>query len=631
MLDQMGTLPTDHHSDAQRIGGERSVDLALTSAASRSQNGSISHEGPCSQAHAAVCVAGQVRTFASTAKHLARLGEAMGGPQSTSNARYADSVLWLNLLDSGNGGTARHHLSEIRPALRSVRAATWQLYNTSDYEHAATRARKACWSSRSGHWSHHFPQMWTVVQCLQRALKREEACGQRYGFVARARPDLTLESTALDKVRAITHGIVATGGRGAAFMPPGVGGDRFFVLSRAAVPLLVEGILDAFSRCGRLDAERWLPNRTQCTRGRYPLQGTECLIATVLARRGVKLHFDARLAAGLLRPPSPKAKGSETMGKGSSSNASRGLTTGAAQYGKGRGRRLADLRLAPLAILMCGQARTLSLEFVALNIKAALANLRSHSDLFMAVDRTSMVQTSAWHARHPGMLGMRDIVKVLRPLQWSIANRSGGQDVSLVRGHRLMVKRERVRHGEYTWVMRLRPDMAYLAAFPRLSEWPKPVRPTLFADYISSGANGSKCGPTEKIKPALQRLHGICADDTFAFMDRWVARRYFGHWYWNASCGGTRRLPSRRSHPVGRDGRLGCMECRLGCTMHMAAVRVMALPVVGEQRVLVRPAGINRTNASLPRSAMAVMELAAYHYDKRGHLRAVSGVKPRKP
>ena len=174
-----------------------------------------------------------------------------------------------------------------------------------------------------------------------------------------------------------------------------------------------------------------------------------------------------------------------------------------------------------------------------------------------------------------------------------------------------MVQAERRRGTAYAWVMRLRPDMGYTLAFPPLEAWPKPKRPMLFADYISSGSNDtlSPCGPSETIDRSMMLKHGVCADDTFGFMNRQVSTAYFRHWFWKTSCGGTSKLPrnittSKETHmsrPVGHDGRLGCIECRLGCAMHVANVGVAALPDVALNRRLVRlPPPAKRGGRSIP-------------------------------
>ena len=279
----------------------------------------------------------------------------------------------------------------------------------------------------------------------------------------------------------------------------------------------------------------------------------------------------------------------------------------------------ASVRQVSLAIIMCGQTRGLSLRVVGANIRAALSSLRNESDLFLAIDRTRCNQARAWTLLGPDtpILDERDIASILEPLAISVVNRSKGHDVSLMRGHQLMVQEERRRGTAYAWVMRLRPDMGFTLAFPPLGAWPKPKRPTLFADYISSGANDSACGPTATIQGSMMQGHGGCADDTFGFMNREVSNAYFRHWFWTASCGGTSEMPRRIikknetrrgvtrtvwkfNSPVGRDGRRGCMECRLGCAMHVANVRLAALPEVYRNRQIIRlPPARGRSNRSM--------------------------------
>ena len=275
-----------------------------------------------------------------------------------------------------------------------------------------------------------------------------------------------------------------------------------------------------------------------------------------------------------------------------------------------------------------------TLPLIVSNVRAALVHLRNESDLFLAIDHTLWFSTTKPLAVNVTVnvtvnatLVLQMVVVQLQPRAMSVVKSSLGQDDSLARGRALMERHEHERGKVYSWVMRLRPDMAYSLAFPPLRAWPAPARPTLFSDYLSSGYKGTRCGANNWISPVMLRLHGACADDTFGYMSRAVASAYFRHWFWHASCGGTSQLPkivrtqrgnttSRVSvKPIGDDGRLGCIECRLGCAMHTAGVELAALPGVARHRWLVRgpsdtPLSAQRNSALLQKAPMPMNAVA---------------------
>jgi len=515
-------------------------------------------------------------------------------------------VLHINLQDMGKGGGAHHRMSELLSGLQRVRAADWQLYSSANYDPPMLAARASCWSNTSGHFSHHYAQMWIIARCLQRALRREAACKRRYEFVARARPDGSFSADALQAVRSLA---LQNGSRPAAWMTRGMGADRFFVLSRAAVPVMARGLLGAYSaaNCGGGTAPHWHADRSACSDAHVGSVSTECLIITMLRRGGVALHFDTRLHSDLVANANGTGRGRRLAARRAGSRSApphaRLRRDEAARQAQHKGK--APVVAAPppphaLAILMCGQTRTLSLTPVQHNVRASLARLRDDADLYLAIDRSVAGNTSA---RLSGRL-LAHVLARLRPTNHSVVGKSAGQDNSLVRGRQLMRWHELRRGVDYAWVMRLRPDMAFTRPFPPLRAWPQPTQPTLYTDYIGSGDNGTACGATSRIRPALLNSNGMCADDNWGFMSRSVATVYFGHWFWHTSCAGTQLLPSSKwkttvneahvmrvrvdNRPVGRRNRLGCIECRLGCMMHRAKVRVAALPAVGRGRMIVR-------------------------------------------
>ena len=631
-------------------------------------------------ATAVACLSGQVRTFARTAGSIAKLLNAM----DLDDGNRSESVAFINQQDSGKGGTIRHAVDEFLPALHRLRAKYWELYDTGSYRAVEIAARASCWSEEPGHWSHHFAQMWVVATSLNHVLEREVACDQRYKLVVRGRPDMTLGDTVLRAVRRIVGMPAAVLDKPAAWMTTGIGADRFLVLTRAAVAVLAHGLLHTFrpDACGTSKAQNWRPDARACSRGRVPTHGTECLMITVLTRGGAAVHFDKNLRVGLERLPvvpgggrrlsevaidhslngsfasrkraavavtgqdtrsSGRSCGEATirhdtrlavtctqklkMGqcptwgcdytcndcKGATGNGGRPLRQGARSAVPQR----AGPALPRLAILCCGQMRTL--ELVVSNLVSALAHLRNDSDLLVAIDRrVTAGPKKAMATAEKGLV--QEVVQRLDPRASSVAEKSKGQDDSLIRAHLLMQNLERERGERYTWVMRLRPDMAYMRAFPPLSAWPKPVRPTLFADYLGSGENGSSCGSTDRIDPSMLRDHGACADDNFGYMSRSAADAYFRHWFWHASCGGTSRLPSYRVRPSGIDGRLGCIECRLGCAMHVAKVELAAIPGIRVHRMLVRH-GHGHAKAEVSAELPNPMPMLAVAYDPESGLR----------
>ena len=586
------------------------------------------YEASCSSATAAVCLAGQVRSFEQASFSLAELAQALGGRRGR-----AESVLHIGLQDMGKGGGARHRMSELLPALQRVRASDWQLYSAHDYDPPVLAARASCWSDISGHFSHHFAQMWIVARCLQRALSREAACGRKYEFVARARPDGSFSADALRAVRSLA---LQNGSRPAAWMTRGVGADRFFVLSRAAVPVMLRGLLDAFSitNCGGQTAPHWHGDRSACSDAHVGSVSTECMIITMLRRGGVALHFDTRLHSDLVPNANGTGRGRRLAAHPAGSRSAlprarlrRDEEARQAQHEGTAPVAAAAAALPALAILMCGQTRALSLPPVLHNVHASLARLRDDADLFLAIDRSVAGNKSA-KARLSGD-ALANVLARLRPTNHSVVGKSAGQDLSLVRGRQLMQWHERRRGVDYAWVMRLRPDMAFTHPFPPLAAWPQPKSPTLYTDYIGSGDDGTACSATPHILPELLANHGVCADDNWGFMSRSVVNDYFAHWYWHASCAGTRLLPSKKRerkrrdgvrvpdmHPVGLGNRLGCIECRLGCMMHRAMVRVAALPAVGRGRMIVRGSRPKETvRAQLAEAAASneTMEVGLVH------------------
>ena len=599
-------------------------------------------DAACSRASAVACLVGQVRSFAETSiKYDAKLLDALGS---------SESIVHVDLQDSGNGGRHSHSVSELTPILKTVRASSWRLYNSSDWMPAYKDARSNCWSDRPGHWSHHEIQFFNMRKCLEHVLEREAACSHQYQLIARGRTDMLLDERALRAVKRIAAGQRAKPSEAAMYMATGVGGDRFFLLTRAALPVLVRGLARAFTRdeCGVPDANHYHPERGRCLGlGRVPSNGTECLLITILTRGGVHVHFEPELAVphvDIVRtvlpppvandttasppPPPPPASVLSSIFGGRRRRLAAVARSTTTTFSSSRGPSRSTHALlkkrttnATLAITICGQSRTL--PSIVQNIHFALKALRNESDLFLATDIGSLVGipylvgTKVLATKHIEALSkeqkdkiLEAIVAKLKPTAFSVVNKSAGQDESLMRCRNLMRQSETSRGFGYQWVLRLRPDMAYSRPFPSLDAWPKPTEPTLFSDYLTSGLNGTRCGATRSIPVGMLRTHGACVDDTIGFMSRSAASYYLGHWFWHEKCGGTVKLPVRKrssdddghegiitTHPVGEDGRLGCIECRLGCSMHFRNVRVAALPALATHRVLVRKGSLAKHQA----------------------------------
>ena len=543
-------------------------------------------DGATSCADAAACFAGQARTVEQSWRPL---GQLLSGFDDTTHYNHSfESVVFLNLQDSSKGGKQLHSLGELRLALNGLRASALQLYNASTYYDLEAASKRLCWSSQPGHYSHHFVQLWTIGRCFSLLLERQAAarCSSRpaaYEWTLRMRPDTTLptKSDARAALSAITTRPPVS--HGEAWLGRGVGADRFVLLRRPAQRALAEAsLLRAFhhgTACGSPDAAHWRlssAERLKCIDGHVPSWGVECYLIVVMMRAGVAVHFDDRLKLPLTRDTPIHAT---------------------------NGRRLHDatprdppqrpVRSArPLAICICGQGRTFM--HVAPNLLTATARLRAEdADVFLAIDR-ARGRSSAYPGKSVPRLAEKPLLAAaarFKPAGLSVVEVSKGLDETLRRCFKLIVTRERKR-GEYAFVLRLRTDLAFKAPLPRLSAFPRPTRPRLwfFSDYLSAGTNSSRCGPTKTVPPELLARHGLCADDNIAFMPRAVAPSYFRHWYWKPECAGTPTMPKKAHRvkegkaqgvarrlaesivAVGKEGRLGCIECRLGCELHRAGV-----------------------------------------------------------
>ncbi|KAJ1457530.1 hypothetical protein M885DRAFT_515108 [Pelagophyceae sp. CCMP2097] len=125
-----------------------------------------------------------------------------------------------------------------------------------------------------------------------------------------------------------------------------------------------------------------------------------------------------------------------------------------------------------------------------------------------------------------------------------------------------VTKHERFRGRPYDWVVRLRPDTTFGGCLPPYSEWPKLAAGARVAWGTYIGRDCSRGYPRQ----AAER--GVCVDDNFAVMSRGAADAYFGAWP-------AGKVASTDCHTA----KNGCNECRLGCALRRANVRVGSLNV----------------------------------------------------
>ena len=303
---------------------------------------------------AAVCLSGQVRSYGRVRDRLSGLSSIFGP---------TELLLFVNLQDSGKGGRTLHGLSDVQAPVAKMPLAAIHLYNESSYQEAARAARATCWSSKPGHFAHHFAQMWTIAQCAALVRKRESERNMAYKWGMRGRPDMYLTPVVYTSIRtAVQH--TSAQRRPTAWLGTGVGGDRMELLTRSALGAL-ESVTQLFSEtnCGVSNASRWRPSRRECMAAGASAHGTECVLITALTRGGVQTVPNVHLRVPIVR----LSNGSPNMA-----------------------RRLAQPSHAlseSLAICVCGQGRTFM--HVALNLRRAMGTLiATGAHVFFAVDRT---------------------------------------------------------------------------------------------------------------------------------------------------------------------------------------------------------------------------------------------------
>ncbi|KAJ1447298.1 hypothetical protein M885DRAFT_543295 [Pelagophyceae sp. CCMP2097] len=261
----------------------------------------------------------------------------------------------------------------------------------------------------------------------------------------------------------------------------------------------------------------------------------------------------------------------------------------------------------PVAVCISGLARSFGAadSDVQLNIWASMVlPIRREADVFFAVDASQQGSKyvddgGAWARARRTADGAR---RLFRPEAATFAP-SASLAESLARCMAHVAARERARGRKYVWVVRLRPDATYGGCLPPYADWPRLAAGARVAWGTYLGRDCSRGYPRQ----AAQR--GVCVDDNFAVMSRGAADAYFGTWP-----GG--KVASKDCHTA----KSGCAECRLGCALRRAGIRVGSLNV---NLQLERPQSTRpgRANEAAPRPQTRVARLA-------GHARNVTVAAP---
>lgn len=241
----------------------------------------------------AVCFAGQFRTFAHTARHSrSALLEAF--------SPAADAFIFVNLQDTGKGGTSLHTENELQSVITELRPVAVARYTQRNYDDASAGWNVApCSWKKNGH--KEGPNLWVVTRCF--ALVREhEAQRTPYTWVVRARPDTTFAPKLADAIRAL---VVPGRGQGkAAWFARTTASDNFAVLTRAAAT----DYSDIYESLRGPCRYHQFPGPDVCRQqraawGSYE-HAAECLIYRALVGSGVNVTFDSRVKAQITRLPS---------------------------------------------------------------------------------------------------------------------------------------------------------------------------------------------------------------------------------------------------------------------------------------------------------------------------------------
>ena len=200
-------------------------------------------------------------------------------------------------------------------------------------------------------------------------------------------------------------------------------------------------------------------------------------------------------------------------------------------------------------------------------------------DVFMALDlhkskrkkHGHSAQSSASYKEDEDDFYAEEAVKaissIFSPVATTLRKTSAGLS-STLHDCGLMIKNaEGLRGSKYEWILRMRPDVrygvrvpSYEIAGPILSQIKSKYPKLLIADYVGDGMAGG-CSKRSDVC----RLNSCCADDNFGLMTREALEPYFlTDWNFDA-----RRCAPKRY----------CMECILGCSMHVHDVRLATIDV----------------------------------------------------
>lgn len=208
---------------------------------------------------------------------------------------------------------------------------------------------------------------------------------------------------------------------------------------------------------------------------------------------------------------------------------------------------------APVAICISGLARSFVVGRVRRNIWAhAIWPIVDAADVFLALDDDHSGRKYEPTRAEPDWATAT--ANLLKPVYWARLRASDGLAESLRVCRSLVEAREATRGQRYAWIVRLRPDAVHRKALPPFDDWPKLKSDArlVWSTYIG-GASCARSVPPPGGK-------GVCLDDNFALMTRNALDAYFGAW-------------------PARDCLAKCNECRLGCALRRAGVRVGSIGV----------------------------------------------------
>ena len=254
------------------------------------------------------------------------------------------------------------------------------------------------------------------------------------------------------------------------------------------------------------------------------------------------------------------------------------------------------LPVRPVAACLSGRIRTLRLTRHSI-LQTMIKPIRPSVDFFAAVSpvlddipahyakrmRISLPKSGPAASEQASSEQIRTWLNDFEPVAMRVA-RSADQNEGLHACLSLITEHETQRAASYTWVLRLRPDVAYGAQLPPWPSWG--TLPAAGRLVISTDASTSMAAPQQRKASALgtHRSYargGACVKDVWALVSRAAAEAYFSR-HWPRPC-----LPdSMPSYP----------ECKLGCAMHQAQVKVGAIDV---RRQIIRPSLGSGANVTL--------------------------------